>query len=128
MASAGWTLTLEKTSGFGSRDVQENLCVLLLILPSAIRETKEQLRMFRDSGGIDRFFPADDYAAAHRKLLNDIPNLDTFEPAGGFWGRHAKTSLGTIPSVCCGRCSSSMKDTRPTAGTPGRRWKDSIPA
>ena len=94
MASAGRTLTLEKTSGFGPRDVRENLCVLLLMLPSANRETREQLRMFRDSGGFDRFFPADDDVAAHRKLLNDVPNLDTFEQEGGFWGRHAKTSLG----------------------------------
>ena len=39
MASAGRTLTLEKTSGFSPRDVQENLCVLLLMLPSANRET-----------------------------------------------------------------------------------------
>ena len=94
MASAGRTLTLEKTSGFGPRDVRENLCVLLLMLPSANRETKEQLRMFRDSGGFDRFFPADDDVAAHRQLLDEVPNLDTFEQEGGFWGRHAKTSLG----------------------------------
>ena len=94
MASAGRTLTLEKTSGFGPRDVRENLCVLLLMLPSANRETREQLRMFRDSGGFDRFFPADDDVAAHRQLLDEVPNLDTFEQEGGFWGRHAKTSLG----------------------------------
>ena len=94
MASAGRTLTLEKTSGFSPRDVRESLCVLLLMLPSANRETKEQLRMFRDSGGFDRFFPADDDVDAHRTLLNDVPNLDTFEQEGGFWGRHAKTSLG----------------------------------
>ena len=94
MASAGRTLTLEKTSGFGPRDVRENLCVLLLMLPSANRETKEQLRMFRDSGGFDRFFPADDDVDAHRTLLNGVPNLDTFEQEGGFWGRTAKTSLG----------------------------------
>ena len=44
MASAGSRkLTLEKTSGFSPRDVQEYLCVLLLMLPSANRETKEQL-------------------------------------------------------------------------------------
>ena len=94
MTSAGRTLTLEKTSGFGPRDVRENLCVLLLMLPSANRETREQLRMFRDSGGFDRFFPADDDVAAHRQLLDEVPNLDTFEQEGGFWGRHAKTSLG----------------------------------
>ena len=94
LTSAGRTLTLEKTSGFGPRDVEENLCVLLLMLPSANRETKEQLRMFRDSGGFDSFFPADDDVASHQALLDQIPNLDTFEREAGFWGRHVKTSLG----------------------------------
>ncbi len=94
MASVGRTLVLEKTSGFGPQDVSENLCVLLLMLPSANRETREQLRMFRDSGGFDRFFPPDDNAAAHEALLKDVPNLDTFEQRGGVWGKLAKTSLG----------------------------------
>ena len=94
MTSAGRTLVLEKTSGFGPRDVEESLCVLLLMLPSANRETKEQLRMFRDSGGFDSFFPADDDAKSHQALLERIPNLDTFEREAGFWGRQVKTSLG----------------------------------
>ena len=94
LVSAGRTLTLEKTSGFGPRDIEDNLCVLLLMLPSANRVTKAQLRMFRDSGGFDRFFPADDDAEGHKTLLEHIPNLDTFEQEGGLWGRQAKTSLG----------------------------------
>ena len=94
LTSAGRTLVLEKTSGFGPRDVTERLCVLLLMLPSANRETRDQLRMFRDSGGFDRFFPADDDAAGHKTLLERTPNLDTFEREGSVWGRHAKTSLG----------------------------------
>ena len=94
VASAGRTLVLEKTSGFGPRDVRERLCVLLLMLPSANRETKEQLRMFRDAGGFDRFFPADDDAAGQEKLLAAVPNLDTFAPDGGVWGAAVKTSLG----------------------------------
>ena len=94
LASAGRTSVLEKTSGFGPRDVAENLCVLLLMLPSANRATREQLRMFRDSGGFDRFFPADDDVSGHEVLLERVPNLDTFEREGSFWGRHAKTSLG----------------------------------
>ena len=57
LASAGRTMVLEKTSGFRPADVADSLCILLLMLPSANRETKEQLRMFRDSGGFDRFFP-----------------------------------------------------------------------
>ena len=95
LASGGRTLVLEKTSGFGPRDVEENLCILLLMLPSANRKNaKAQLRMFRDSGGFDRFFPADDDAAGHRTLLERMPNLDTFEQGGGFHGRQVMTSLG----------------------------------
>ena len=50
--------------------------------------------MFRDSGGFDSFFPADDDVAGHQALLEQVPNLDTFEQDAAFWGRHAKTSLG----------------------------------
>ena len=94
VASAGKTLVLEKNSGFTPADVRERLCVLLLMLPSANRATKEQLRMFRDSGGFDRFFPPEDDAKAHERLLREIPNLDVFEFAGGVLGKQAKTSLG----------------------------------
>ncbi len=94
VASAGRTLVLEKTSGFGPQDVEERLCVLLLMLPSANRETREQLRMFRDAGGFDRFFPPEDDADTQRDLRARIPNLDAFEQSGGVWGRQVKTSLG----------------------------------
>lgn len=99
LASAGRTLILEKTSGFSPADVAENLCVLMLMLPSANRETKETLRMFKDSGGFDRFFPADDDAKGHAELLQRVPNLDTFEKESGFFGRQVKTSLGNTLRV-----------------------------
>ncbi len=99
LSSGQHTLILEKTTAFGPRDVAENLCVLLLMLPSANRQTKETLRMFRDSGGFDRFFPADDDPAAHAELLESHPNLDTFEQSAGFWGRYVKTSLGNTVRV-----------------------------
>jgi type III restriction enzyme len=93
-ASAGRPLILEKQSGFSPADVQENLCVLMLMLPSANRQSKEQLRMFRDSGGFDQFFPSDDDQRGHADLLAKIPTLHTFEKESGFWGRQIKTSLG----------------------------------
>ena len=99
LSSGQRTLILEKTTAFGPRDVAENLCVLLLMLPSANRQTKDTLRMFRDSGGFDRFFPPDDDPAAHAELLEDHPNLDTFEQTAGFWGRYVKTSLGNTVRV-----------------------------
>ena len=94
LSSGQRTRIFEKTMAFGPRDVAENLCILLLMLPSANRRTKDTLRMFRDSGGFDRFFPPDDDPAAHAKLLEEHPNLDTFEQTTGFWGRYIKTSLG----------------------------------
>ncbi|MDE0678991.1 MAG: DEAD/DEAH box helicase family protein [Gammaproteobacteria bacterium] len=94
LASAGRTLVLEKISRFGPRDIRECLCVLMLMLPSANRATKDQLRMFRDSGGFGRFFPGEGDISGHRQLIERIPNLDAFEQQGGMWGRHAKTSLG----------------------------------
>ncbi len=94
LASGQRTRIFEKTAAFGPRDVAENLCVLLLMLPSANRKTKDTLRMFRDSGGFDRFFPPDDDPPAHAELLKEHPNLDTFDQTTGFWGRYVKTSLG----------------------------------
>ena len=99
LSSGQRTLIFEKTTAFGPRDVAENLCVLLLMLPSANRQTKDTLRMFRDSGGFDRFFPPDDDPAAHAELLEDHPNLDTFAQTAGFWGRYVKTSLGNTVRV-----------------------------
>ncbi len=99
LSSGQRTLILEKTTAFGPRDVDEHLCVLLLMLPSANRQTKDTLRMFRDSGGFDRFFPPDDDPAAHAELLGEHPNLDTFEQTAGFWGRYVKTSLGNTVRV-----------------------------
>ena len=94
LSSGQRTLILEKTTAFAPQDVAENLCVLLLMLPSANRQTKDTLRIFRDSGGFDRFFPPDDDPAAHAQMLEKNPNLDTFEETAGFWGRYIKTSLG----------------------------------
>jgi len=94
LSSGQRTLILEKTTAFAPQDVAENLCVLLLMLPSANRQTKDTLRMFRDSGGFDRFFPPDDDPGAHAHMLEKNPNLDTFEQTAGFWGRYIKTSLG----------------------------------
>jgi type III restriction enzyme len=94
LSSGQRTRIFEKTAAFGPRDISENLCILLLMLPSANRRTKDTLRMFRDSGGFDRFFPPDDDPGAHAKMLEATPNLDTFEQTAGFWGRYVKTSLG----------------------------------
>jgi type III restriction enzyme len=94
MVSAGKTLILEKGDGFTPQDVEEHLALLVLMLPSASRANKEALRMFRDSGAFQAFFPAEEDAEGHASLLKRMPNLETFEKEDAFWGRQVKTSLG----------------------------------
>jgi len=94
LASGGHTLILEKTDHFAPQDVQENLVVLMLMLPSANRKTKETLKVFKDSGGFQDFFPPEDDIKAQEATLKRFPNLDTYEKESGFWGRQIKTSLG----------------------------------
>ena len=94
LASGGHTVILEKTDRFSPQDVQENLVVLMLMLPSANRKTKETLKVFKDSGGFQDFFPSEDDIKEQENLLKRFPNLDTYEKESGFWGRQVKTSLG----------------------------------
>jgi len=94
LASGGRTVILEKTDRFSPLDVEENLVVLMLMLPSANRQTKETLKVFKDSGGFQGFFPAEDDVKNQEKVLQNIPNLDTYHQEKGFWGKQIKTSLG----------------------------------
>lgn len=77
-AAAGRMKFLEKEDRLDSRDVETHLCVMLLMLQSANRETKETLRIFRDRGNVHGFFPAIDDALEHHALLRDIPNLSAY--------------------------------------------------
>lgn len=75
-ASGGRVKLLEKGDAFTRKDAEEQLCVLLLMLPSAARQSKETLRMFRDSGRFTSFFPLEDDNEANVQLLGQVPNLD----------------------------------------------------
>lgn len=77
-AAAGRVKILEKDDRLDRRDIESNLCVMLLMLQSAARETKESLRMFRDRGNVHGFFPASDDFDAHWNLLQQIPNLSAY--------------------------------------------------
>jgi type III restriction enzyme len=68
--------------------------VLTLMLPSASRQNKETLKVFKDSSGSSAFFPDDDNVQGHAKLLERFPNLDAFGDGKGLLQRQVKTSLG----------------------------------
>lgn len=76
-ASGGRTLILEKHDKFTAQDVEDNLCVMLLMLQASNRNNQETLRMFKDSGRFESFFPPLDDYNENNALLNAIPNLDT---------------------------------------------------
>ncbi len=57
-AAAGRVKILEKTTPLDKRDVESHLCVMLLMLQAANRETKESLKIFRDRGNVRGAGPA----------------------------------------------------------------------
>ena len=99
IASSGRTVILEKMDRFTKLDVDENLVVMLMMLPSASRQNKEVLKVFKDSGGFGEFFPAEDDRTGNEELLKEFPNLDYFGDENSFHGRVVKTSLGNTLRV-----------------------------
>ena len=77
-AAAGRVRIIEKTDRLDARDVETNLCVMLLMLQSANRETQDSLKMFRDRGDVHGFFPPEGEQQAHRAALERTPNLAAY--------------------------------------------------
>jgi type III restriction enzyme len=103
VAGAGKVKLLEKDSPLSRVDADSHLCVMLLMLQSAARQSKETLRFFRDRGNVHGFFPREDDLDAHWRLLDAIPNLSVYAPDGGPEERAArnkgsvvKDSLGNV--------------------------------
>ena len=82
LSSGGRTVIKEKTDHFNRLDVEENLVVLMLMLPSANRQNKETLKIFQDAGGFTDFFPPEDNYELNARLKDKVPNLDYFNTLG----------------------------------------------
>lgn len=86
---------LEKNDRLDARDVESQLCVMLLMLQSSNRENKESLKMFRDRGDVHGFFPPEGDQEAHAEVLTLTPNLDSYDLAeSSYPWRQVKDSLG----------------------------------
>ena len=96
ISSSGKTLILEKLEHFNTDDITTNLCVLLLMLPSASRQSNETLKVFKDNTGYTSFFPLEDDFKGQEQLLKTYPNLDTFGEQGYLYGNIPLTSLGNV--------------------------------
>ncbi len=99
VSSGGKTLIKEKIDPLKKSDVEENLVILMLMLPSAARKTKETLRMFRDASGYTDFFPDEDNFKPGEEFLKAFPNLDCFGDGTSVFGRQIKTSMGNTLRV-----------------------------
>lgn len=100
-ASGGRVKLLEKGDQFTKPDVEQQLCVMLLMLQAgAVRkESKDARKMFQDSGRYPSFFPEVDDATKNKALLQQVPNLDANDLTDeGFrvGGLTVKQSLGNV--------------------------------
>src|SRR3990167_3013900 len=81
--------------------LHSNLNILLLKLASTNRETREQLKFFRDSGGnIVQHFPPEDDPEKHKAIKSQFPNLDMLGEDDGKEEGLVKTSLGNLVRLC----------------------------
>jgi type III restriction enzyme len=99
ISSGGRTLIKEKNDIFTKQDIEESLVILLLMLPSASRQNKETLKVFKDRGGFTDFFPSEEDYDGHENYLRQFPNLDHFGTTKEFFGRIVKTSLGNTLKI-----------------------------
>ncbi len=82
-ASGGRVKLLEKETPFTAGDIDNYLCVMLLMLPAANRQKeREFLRMFRDSGRYPTLFPDSDDALGDGCLLKRHPDLERASGSG----------------------------------------------
>lgn len=99
-ASGGRVKVIEKLDAFTAEDVRDRLCVLMLMLQSAGRASKETLKVFSDNGNYGSFFPQGDDFPALNKLKDEVPNLDINDLAegaiAGVKPASIKQSLGNV--------------------------------
>ena len=108
-AGAGRVKILEKSSPLSRLDTDSHLCVMLLMLASASRQSKETLRFFRDRGNVLGYTPREDDIEAHWALLNAVPNLDAYTS----WGTSQKEARATKGSIVQSSLGNVMRLLRP---------------
>ena len=79
-ASGGRVKLLEKDNLFTKQDIENHLCVMLLMLPAVNRyRNREFLKIFRDTSGYATFFPIEDDLREHKALSEMHPDLQTIK-------------------------------------------------
>ncbi len=102
--SGGRTKILERCDAFEQADVENQLCVMVIMLQSfnVSERSKDARKVFSDTGKYSSFFPAVDDYTANNDLLGRVPNLmesDMLE-RGVIEGITIKHSLGNVFRLC----------------------------
>lgn len=75
--SAGKVKVLSKEDRFTRLDVDNRLCLMLLMFPAANRkENREFLKISRDAAGYETFFPPEDDIEANKRFLEQHKGLE----------------------------------------------------
>ena len=119
-ASGGRVKLLRRGDSFTKTDVENYLCVFVMMMAAAARDNTDPLKMFQDTGRYPGFFPPEDDFEAQKELLKLVPNLGTLDLAEGAWGGGptVKQSLGNV--LCLAR-PTVILDEGHTAFSPIRR-------
>ncbi len=120
-ASGGRVKLLRRGDAFQKTDVDNYLCVMVLMMAAAARQDTDALKMFQDSGRYPGFLPEEGDELAHKELRRLVPNLEVRDLSDGVpWGGGfaVKESLGNV--LCLTR-PTIILDEGPTAYSPIRR-------
>ncbi len=102
--SGGRTKILERGDGLDKADIENNLCVMVLMLQSfnVGKISKDARKIYSDSGKYSSFFPPVDDYTANIELLNIVPNLveDDMLERDVISGITIKHSLGNVFRLC----------------------------
>ena len=92
--AAGRVKIMEKDDPLDKRDIDKNLCIMILMLQSINRKNRSSLKVFNDRGDVYGFTPTGQ-ANKHVELLRCISNLETYDQNGDAapW-KMIKDSLG----------------------------------
>lgn len=100
-AAGGRLKVLTKIDRLSKDDVENNLCILVVMLQSTVREEAAVLKIFRDSGAFQGFFPNIEDDSANRALRSAIPNLELLEAdSKGIPGVSVRHSLANVLRCC----------------------------
>jgi type III restriction enzyme len=104
METGGCVKILERGDALHKMDVENNLCIMVLMLQSfnVSKGSKDARKVYSDSGKYMSFFPEVDDYVANNQLINEIQNIEEEDMLARdvITGITIKQSLGNVFRLC----------------------------